>query len=467
MANFGLSSEGFNVPRTADFLQTIRDEYEAQTGLSIDFDRDTFLGQITAITASRLGELADLVQAAADAFDVTNASGKQLDNLAILVGLTRQAATFSQATGVLTGTAETVVPAGRLVEGGGDNDRARWEVTEDTTLVSTVLSTGDLTFTDVTGGDDTIDRTTGSWFDDGVAIGTQLTIAGSASNDQVVEVTGVLSAVQISVSQALTTEGPVSATATGGFASVTVEATDPGAVQADPNTIDKIVQPIAGWRTITNPSQAATGQGLETDSELRSRRQNSLQISGAASLDAIRSNLLALSSLTAAVVIENDTLMSTVVAGKTLNPKSFLAVVWPNTITTAQQQEVAETIYNLAPAGIEIEGDDVTANVEGADGFTKVVPFDFATTLDIDVVTTVVLASGFVLADVEDAVEQVVVDYFDSLTVGDAVRELALSALVAEVEGVVGASFTFNGGGADIVPLITEIPVLDVNTVTT
>lgn len=464
---FGLSDQGFNAPRTADFLDLVRDEYEALTKLTIDWERDVFLGQISAIVASRLGELADMVQAMYDSLDPSSATGVQLDNLSVLVGVFRQPSTFSTVNLVLSGVLGTAIPAGRQVEGGGEDGAARWVTTTDGTTIAVALTTGDLTFTDNGANPATIDRASGSWIVDGVGVGTRLTIAGSVSNNGEVQVTRVVDSDTVEILGSATTEGPVSATATGNFVTVSARASSRGEVTAASEEIDTIVTPITGWHSVTNPVAASPGDDLETDSELRARRQASLQITGAASINAIRANLLALSQLSAAVVIENDTLTTTVVAGKTLNPKSFLVAVWPNTLSTADQQVVAETIYKLAPAGIEIMGTDVTANVTGADGFTKVVPFDYATTLNVDVVTTVVLDTGYTLALVQDAVETVVEDYFDALTVGDAVRALALGALVANVAGIVGATFTFNGGSADIVPLVTQIATLGSNTVTT
>jgi uncharacterized phage protein gp47/JayE len=463
---FGLSDEGFEAPRTSDFLDLIRNDYATATGLAIDWERDVFLGQITAIMASRLGELADAVQAVYDATDPSNATGAQLDNLAILVGILRKVATYSQANVVLSGIDGTNITAGRVVQGGADTS-TRWILDDDITLGATVLTTGDLTF--VAGGattNGTITRTTGVWGDDGVGVGTTLTIAGSTSNDVTFIVEELQSDTIIGVREGVTAEGPVTATATGAFASGVVIAEDKGALAAAALAIDTIVTPVAGWTAISNPAVATTGTDIETDDELRNRRQTALAVSGAASIIAIRSNLLELTYITAAVVIENDTMTSAVIGGKTLPAKSFSAIVTPNTLSTTQQEEVALTIYTTAPAGIEIVGTDVVADVTGSDGFVKVVAFDYATPLTVNVVTTVVLDTGFVLANVSSAVEGLVTDYFNGLTVGQAVRTLELSALVATVVGVVGASFTLNGGAADIQPVLSELATLGTNTVT-
>jgi hypothetical protein len=130
-----LTSDGFDAPRSADFLQVIRDEYEADTGLTIDWERDVFLGSITANMADRLGGAAgEGLQALYDAMSRGSATGIQLANIGVIVGVPPNDATFSTATVTLTGIAGTVIIAGNVVEGGGINDDARWDTLTDVTI---------------------------------------------------------------------------------------------------------------------------------------------------------------------------------------------------------------------------------------------------------------------------------------------------------------------------------------------
>jgi len=139
MSTWGLTDDGYTAPRSADFLTVIRDSYEAALialGLpsDVDWQRDVFLGNVTANMAARLGELGEASQALYDGFDVANATGLQLDNLALLVGVRRIEATYSQAIVTIGGVAGTVVLTGDVVEGGGPDDDQRWTVTEDTAI---------------------------------------------------------------------------------------------------------------------------------------------------------------------------------------------------------------------------------------------------------------------------------------------------------------------------------------------
>lgn len=127
----GLSDAGLLVPRTADYLTLVRDDYVAATGLDVDWDSDLVLGVLSAIMAQRLDQLAEIVQAVYDAFDLNNATGVNLSNLALLVGVRRDRATFATATVTLAGDVGTAIGIGKLVEGGGADGRARWRITED------------------------------------------------------------------------------------------------------------------------------------------------------------------------------------------------------------------------------------------------------------------------------------------------------------------------------------------------
>ena len=134
MPDYGISDEGYTAPRAADFLTLIRSAFDERTGLVIEWENDTFLGALSAIMAEQLGDLAEASQAVYDAFDVNNATGLQLDNLALLVGVTRTEATYSTVLLTLTGTSGTIIREGALVQGGGPDGTTRWATTADVTL---------------------------------------------------------------------------------------------------------------------------------------------------------------------------------------------------------------------------------------------------------------------------------------------------------------------------------------------
>jgi uncharacterized phage protein gp47/JayE len=72
------------------------------------------------------------------------------------------------------------------------------------------------------------------------------------------------------------------------------------------NSLTQILSPVGGWNSINNPVAGITGQYIETDAALRIRRQNSIQLSGNATVEAIRAHLLQdVPSVISALVFEN------------------------------------------------------------------------------------------------------------------------------------------------------------------
>lgn len=94
-----------------------------------------------------------------------------------------------------------------------------------------------------------------------------------------------------------------------GTIDVDFEAQEAGATQAPASTLTVIETPVTGWSAASNSSGDATvGRATETDTELRIRREASLQILGGATIDAIRARLInEVDGVSDALVFENDT----------------------------------------------------------------------------------------------------------------------------------------------------------------
>lgn len=131
---FGLTDEGLTVPRTRDFLTVMLDSYATDTGITLDPQADIVLYDLFAIAAVGDDANAQILLAIYAAKSRGNASGNQLDDLGLLIDVPRKAATYSTVTVVCTGTMGTVIPSGRLVEGGGTDGTQRWATTSDITL---------------------------------------------------------------------------------------------------------------------------------------------------------------------------------------------------------------------------------------------------------------------------------------------------------------------------------------------
>lgn len=140
-----VTNAGISVPTTIEIRDALLDKYvalSAAAGAPVTLsaaDRelaDRFDVLMATATAQSLRELWEAIQAVFDARDPNNATGRLLEILLQIVGVPVLPATRSTASITLTGTTGTVVPEGKVFEGGGADDDARWTTTEDVTLVA-------------------------------------------------------------------------------------------------------------------------------------------------------------------------------------------------------------------------------------------------------------------------------------------------------------------------------------------
>lgn len=249
-----------------------------------------------------------------------------------------------------------------------------------------------------------------------------------------------------------------------GSSDVVATCTEPGAVAAPAGEIATIITPRDGWSAVTNAADATLGVDRETDAQLRKRRATALHSPGSTSVYAIRAAALAVDGVTACVVLQNSTGSSQTIEGKTLDPHSVFVVVYPDTMTSAQQDTLAAELYKHVTAGIKLMGTDVTLYVADATGANRAISWDWASALSVNVTATITLLPGYVLADVQDAVEDAIEDVFAALAPGEDLRVLALQGAISQVEGVASLSLS---PSSDTTITATQVATAGTITVTT
>jgi len=164
---------------------------------------------------------------------------------------------------------------------------------------------------------------------------------------------------------------------------------------------------------------ATLGRALETDAELRLRREELLRISGAGTVEAIRSTIRNITGVGQVFVFENAT---NAVDGFGRPPKSFEAVVQGGV-----DQDIGETIWATKPAGIETFKEPgpngVTVVVTDSQGADHDVDFSRPTELRMYIAVTVQVEAGSFGAGDQAAGEQQVKEALelvgDSLQIGE------------------------------------------------
>jgi uncharacterized phage protein gp47/JayE len=87
------------------------------------------------------------------------------------------------------------------------------------------------------------------------------------------------------------------------------EAETAGAIPCPSGTLTVIAEPLTGWNSVTNPTDGEIGREVDTDAELRTRREDELAAVGSTTADAIRSDVLRNleDNVTHCRVLANDT----------------------------------------------------------------------------------------------------------------------------------------------------------------
>lgn len=138
-----------------------------------------------------------------------------------------------------------------------------------------------------------------------------------------------------------------------GTYSVPFEAENPGSIIANAGTITVISTALVGWNSVTNPADATPGKEIDTDPELRLRREEELRATGSATIDAIRADLLEHEEVLQADVFENT---SNVIDSNGLPPRSIEAVVFDGTPPTMDNNDIAQIIWDSKAGGTKTVG---------------------------------------------------------------------------------------------------------------
>lgn len=226
-----------------------------------------------------------------------------------------------------------------------------------------------------------------------------------------------------------------------------IEAFDAGGVIGISSTKDGensyvLIYPTGGATTVLgltyglykgmNSDNAAVGRDIETDPELRLRREQSLRVSGSAMVDAIRSNVLQLDFIEQCRVFDND---SDLTDGDGLPPKSVEVVAYYTT-TTERKQLVAESIFEKLSAGIYSHG-SISNTVEDQQGFEHTIRHSISPEVPIYISATLTIDSALYPADGDTQVKNALVALGEQLEMGADVIALKYKSVPLNISGVV------------------------------
>ncbi len=379
-----LTPDGLEIRRLPEVTEDIVESEQSLIDPNINTDDDTLLGQLNQIIAAAIADQEALAQAVNDNFNPLKAEGKNLDDLAAIIGIKRIAATRSNTDEQLfVGDEGSVLFSGSLIlENPTTQDR--FITTSEVTLsisdcrygsvsVQTVLNNTTYTvvvnstqYDYLSDGDATeqeiLDGLKGLIDADGAA-----TWTADSSNNVLTITTN--DAFNIGIS-GLVNMLPDKAAVFGNAQAQVV-----GDIVAPANSVTTIIVGAGGLDSTTNSSSYVRGRLEETDEELRARLLDSQQIAGSATVPSIEDSLRNVTGVTSARVFENR---SFVTDGDGRPPKSFESIV-----IGGDDSAVAQQIYDSKPAGIETYGitnsetvlDSLGNQAEDSDGTPLLINF--------------------------------------------------------------------------------------------
>lgn len=250
---------------------------------------------------------------------------------------------------------------------------------------------------------------------------------------------------------------------------VYAEAETAGAVRANANTITVIATPVAGWSAVTNPADAAPGEEIETDPELRARAEEELSRMGTGSVPGLRADLLNLGEGVATATTLTQTELAAV-EGSILSvrvetnrsswpdvegrpPHSVeVIVLWKRGIDPGRKALAtgifALQLYHSTPAGIDWHGTQ-SATITNDAGDTETVRWSEAS--DVNVYATITLATGPGYEGAA-AVKAAIVSWSEALQLGEDVIRSRLSPVLLALPGVLDVVEVRLGRSALTVP---------------
>lgn len=410
-----LTEQGFDRPRLNELKSLYDADFIAALG-PVNTDADAVVGQIIGILAAAMDDAYEALHNTYDSMYPFSAEGTSLDGAVAFVGIERLGSTPTVVVAICYGLEGTLIPAGSLTRA---IDNQQYIATADTVISRS--SSGDVQISIVTVTNLAIYQiiTNGvsvSYNADAATTAIEI-IAGLAAqfNPALYLATAEVGYLRLRSADlytdfTLTVDVKMSISNLG--TPVVFTASEKGALGLPANALTNIDSPTVGWSSVNNLVPGTIGRFTETDPQLRTRHLDSVRVTGAATVQAIRSRLLAeVASVSYVAVYENRT---NVIDAFGSPPHSFEAVVEGGT-----NQAVADKLFQVKPAGIETFG-NTSIQVLDINGEVQICKYSRSTNKFAWVRVSVnsLYEEETLTAEIVQAVKTAVMNFGSSLNIG-------------------------------------------------
>ena len=428
----GLTRYGFSSKRFSEIRSEIIDEIEERLG-PINTSEESVIGHIIDTVSERESELWELAESIYYSQYPSTATGRSLDRVVAINGLSRRPASKSFADVVLLGDHGTVIPAGSRVKNSDSGDEfettAENEIDRSNCLVLMFDIDSDEGDFEVTINGQTVSVSADDKGESDIAEElaseiNSLNAVSAESDDESVRVVAEDFTTTFSV-QALSEFDNIQY-----GTPVEFRAVEPGGIEVFTGLIDEIVTPVSGWNDVETLTDGTRGNNEESDAELRERYKDSLQIVSAATEPAIRARILDdVDDVVSVSVVSNR---SAEKDEENRPPHSFELIVSGGT-----EQDIAEKLWEIKPAGIESVG-NTSVTVVDSENREQVVRFTRPSDAYIWIRTTIRVGDSrepFPEGG-DEPVTTALFDYGDMFEVGDPIIYQSFYKPIFSVAGI-------------------------------
>lgn len=446
-----LTDQGFTPKSFSEIRNDISDNLKLALGSDIDTSATSRIGQFIDIVSNEIYSTWQAMQDVYNSWFPNTSTGVSLDNVAAITNTFRLPATSARASVYYVGDAGTVIPLSHQIQKTATGDvflaNGTYTISDQANAIiaSNVATSGDITLEW-----DSIAIAAINWNDSLATIKSKIEAHANISDVTILGSFDTVGGIHITFqADTLTSRAPtvntnslqrnsIDLTITANFTTLedeTVLAQSTGSLTVPAISIRTITTPITGLNAVINFDQGIAGTNRETDAQLRARRESELQKIGTATAGGIIEALQALANVTKAAIVENDS-DSTV----DLRPPHSFEVYVDALNTTEINNEIAQTIYDAKPVGIEVvstDGGGRTGTYTDANGtINLVMPFSSITPVTIYITVTRTTINGDYPSDGDDQIKANLISYFESLTLGDDVYIHRLYTPVNLVPGI-------------------------------
>jgi len=384
--SFGLNDNGFSLKRFDDIKTEIENNLRSFWP-DINLAPESVLGQLVSGFTKPHADLWEQLNKVYDSQNPSSALMKSLDDIVQYNGLLRLSAQKTKVVVGLQGDLLTVVPEGTLIS--ADVTGEIFSLKNDTIITNLQQNTIYVKITTYVDGIgytidlDSVSNVVISTVDINNVVDDLVDeINNNASNPATA--TNLSNGVLKIVSKNAAFDTVVDANMIY-YTSSNFESIETGQVLAIANSLVIIDTPVVGLNIVNNFEEGALGRGIETDAELRLRREQSLQIVGAGTLPSIISRIQDdVDGISTVKGFENRT---DTIDGDGRPPHSIEIVVLGGVT-----QDIVDKLWEVKGGGIQTFGTD-SGNITDSNGDTQTLYFSRASSRYIWVKATITIYS--------------------------------------------------------------------------